>query len=105
VRALRDRLQATPTQERAFDVAVKRLRDTLEAVRARTTEARNDIARALSSEAFDESAFDAASSRIYEALQTLRVAVRSTLGDLHDTLDKQQRETLRDLIGSTRMDL
>jgi hypothetical protein len=105
VRALRDRLRATPRQERAFDTAVTKLRDAMDDAQARMKEARDDIARAVRGKAFDESAFDAAASRIEEAMQAIRGAARSALADVHDQLDERQRETLGDLISSHRVDL
>jgi len=105
VRALRDRLRATPRQERAFDAAVTRLREAMDDVQIRIEEARDDIAQAVRSEPFDESAFDAAARRIDEAMNAIRGAARSALVDVHDQLDERQRKTLADLIGSTRLDL
>jgi hypothetical protein len=105
VRALRDRLRATPGQERAFDAAVTRLHEAIDDAQARIEEAQDDIARAVRSEAFDESAFDAAARRIDEAMLAIRGAARSALVDVHDQLDERQRKTLGDLIGSKRVDL
>jgi hypothetical protein len=105
VKALRDRLRASSGQEKAFDEAVARLRSAIGDAQARMKEARDDIARAVRGDAFDDSAFDAAARRIDEAMQAIRGAARSALGDLHDQLDERQRETLGDLIGSSRIDL
>jgi predicted nucleic acid-binding Zn-ribbon protein len=105
VKALRDRLRATRGQEKAFDEAVARLREAIGDARVRIDEARDDIARAVRGDAFDDSAFDAAARRIEEAMRTIHGATRSALVDLHDRLDEGQRKTLSDLIGSSRMDL
>jgi hypothetical protein len=105
VRALRDRLRATRGQEKAFDEAVTKLRGAIGEARARMNEARDDIARAVRGDAFDDTAFDAAARRIEEAMRSIHGATRSALVDLHDRLDERQRETLSDLIGSSRMDL
>jgi Heavy-metal resistance len=105
VRALRERLRATPRQGRAFDAVVSRLRGAMDDVEARIKEGRDDIARAVRSDAFDESAFDDATRRIDEAMHAIRDAAKSALVDLHEQLDARQRETLGDLIGSTRVDL
>jgi hypothetical protein len=105
VRALRDRLRATPAQEKAFDAAVTKLRGAIDEVQTRMKEARDDIARSVRNESFDDAAFDDATRRIGDAMHAIRGAARSALVDLHDQLDERQRETLVDLIGSSRVDL
>jgi len=105
VRALRDRLRATPEQEKAFDAAVAKLRHAIGDAQARIHQARDDIARAVRSEPFDDSAFDTASRRIDEAMHAIRGAARRALVELHDRLDERQRQTLGDLIGSSPIDL
>jgi hypothetical protein len=105
VRALRDRLRATPEQERAFDSAVRRLRDAIDDVQGRVKEARDNIAQAVRGEYFDDSAFDQAARRIEQAMQAVREAAKTALADVHDRLDERQRATLSDLIGSSRFDL
>ena len=104
VDALRLRLRATPAQQRAFDATVAELRRATDDIRARAEKARDDIARAVRSEAFDEAAFDEAARRIAEAMDAIRGAAKRALVDVHDQLDERQRETLADFIGSSRVD-
>jgi hypothetical protein len=105
VGALRARLRATPAQERAFDAAVADFRRAADDIRARAEKARDDIAQAVRSEAFDEAAFDEASRRIADAMNAIRDAAKRALADVHDQLDESQRETLADLIRSSRVEL
>jgi hypothetical protein len=105
VGALRERLRATPAQERTFDDAVAELRRASDDVRARVEKARDDIARAVRSKTFDDAAFDDAARRIADAMDAIRSAAKRALVDVHDRLDERQRATLADLIGSSRVDL
>jgi hypothetical protein len=105
VRALRERLRTTPGQGRAFDAAVAKVRAAMDDAQTRLNEARDDIARAVRSESFDESAFDAAARRIGDAMEAVRGAARDALADVHDRLDERQREALADLIGGAGVDL
>jgi hypothetical protein len=76
VRSLRSRLRATPAQERALEAAVARLRDAAEHLRAGMNEARDDLARAMRADAFDEPAFEAASLRLDETVLRMRAVER-----------------------------
>jgi hypothetical protein len=105
VGALRERLHATPSQEKAFDAAVTELRRATVEIRARAEKARDDIARAVRSQPFDGAAFDDAARRMAEALDAIRDAARRVLADVHGTLDERQRDWLADLIRSSRVDL
>ncbi len=103
VRSLRNRLRATPPQQRAFEAAVARLRDATQRFQAGMNEARDDLARAMRADTFDELAFEAASLRLDEIIERMRAVVRETLVNVHDVLDARQRTILGNLMESRRI--
>ncbi len=103
VRSLRSRLRATPAQRRAFDAAVARLREATDDFQVGMNEARDDLARALRADTFDELAFEAASLRLDAAIERMRAVARETLVGVHDVLDARQRTILGNLIESRRV--
>lgn len=102
VSSLRERLHATPAQEKALAQAVARLRKASAAIKSRTAEARDHLARAVLGDAFEPTAFDAAYLRVDQAMQELRAAAREAFAEVHDVLDRRQREILAGMIESTR---
>jgi hypothetical protein len=100
--SLRGRLNTTSAQDRALDAAALRLRDAARELTDRSSEMRDHLARALTSETFDEIAFDAAYQRVDEGMQQLRVATRGALSGVHAVLDPNQREILARMVESTR---
>jgi hypothetical protein len=100
LQSLRDKLGASAEQERAFATAIDRLREATGDLQGRMSDARDDLARAVMAEGFDETAFDAASSRLDEGVRAMRSALREALGHVHDVLDSHQRELLARLIAT-----
>jgi len=102
VASLRERLHATPAQEKTLAQAVSRMREASAAIKSRTSQARDHLARAMAGDAFEPTAFDAAYQRVDLAMQDLRAAAREAFADVHDVLDRRQREILASIIESTR---
>jgi hypothetical protein len=101
LRTLRDKLGASPEQERAFTAAVERLREASKDFQDRMNEAREDLSRAVRYDAFNEPAFDAASQHFDQAVQAMRAAIREVLAGVYAVLDAGQREMLANLIWTT----
>jgi hypothetical protein len=102
IASLRARLRATPAQEKAIAQAVTRVREAGAAIKQRTSEARDHLARAVVGDTFESTAFDAASHRVEQAMQELRAAARVAFAQVHDVLDRRQRAILASMIESTR---
>jgi hypothetical protein len=100
VASLRERLHATPAQERAFAIAVTKLRAATEDLNDKIDETRNHVAQALRGDSFDDSSFDSACQQVEEAALHIRAATREALGNVHTVLDRRQRSMLANLIES-----
>jgi hypothetical protein len=100
--SVRHGLGASATQEKAFAAAVARLRDVTADFRARVNEARDEAARAVRGDAFDDLAFEDASHSLDAAVQAMRAAFRDALVRVHDVLDSRQRAILADVIAPPR---
>lgn len=100
MRALFERLDTTPGQEKVIVGAVSEVREALGSLRDEGKRSRDDLARALRSPAFDEALFGEAFARHETTLGELRKKVMDSFAKVHDALDEKQRARLADLIES-----
>ncbi len=98
LRAVFARLDTTPGQEREIRAAIEEFQTTARSAKEGLKGAREDLARALRGEAFDEAAVGEASSRSDAATATIKVALEVALKRVHAVLDAGQRERLADLL-------
>ncbi len=98
LRRVYERLETTPGQERVIAEAVREMREnggkSFETLRA----SREDIARAMKTENFDETALGESIARQDEALESLRKTAIGALARVHAALEPKQREILADMI-------
>lgn len=97
---LASRLEATPDQQKV-------IRDELESFWEKTRElrrelrlTRDDIAKAMRGEAFDEEVMGESFSRQDDRIRDIRAALVGALAKIHDVLDDRQRRRLADLMES-----
>ena len=97
---LASRLEATPEQQKV-------IRDELEGFWEKTRElrrelrlSRDDIAKAMRSDAFDEEVMGESFSRQDDRIREIREALVGALAKIHDVLDERQRRRLADLVES-----
>jgi Spy/CpxP family protein refolding chaperone len=100
LRALFERLDTTPGQEKAIRAALDDLRVTAKSVRAEVSDARADVARAMRADHMDEFTLSDVSAKVTVAGETMRTAVTTALSKIHEALDERQRATLADFIES-----
>jgi Spy/CpxP family protein refolding chaperone len=95
-----ERLDSTRDQEREMRAALDELFDAGRAFRQDIFATREDVARAMKGEAFDETLMGDVLSRQDDALDKLKKAMVGTLAKFHAVLDERQRARLADLISS-----
>ena len=95
-----ERLDLTPAQEKVVKAEVAQLREKARGLRGESTSAREDMARSIRGESFDESALAAMFIRHDDLLHGLRGDLAGALGRVHAVLDPAQRERLAELIES-----
>lgn len=100
MRAVFERLDTTPGQEKVIVGAVEQLREAAGSLRDEGKKSRNDLAQALRAPAFDEALFGEAFARHEATLGDLRKKVMDAFAKVHDALDDKQRDRLADLIES-----
>jgi hypothetical protein len=98
LRFLSDRLQTTPTQERAMAEAIDEFMREVHALEDEGKKTRADVAAAMRKPSFDEVLLGELYARHDAALEKLRKAFVGLGAKVHDTLDEEQRERLADLI-------
>lgn len=98
LRRLYERLDTTPGQEKVIRRAVDDLTAEAETLRDEAGRTREDMARAVSGAAFDESALRDAFARHDERLARLREQLVASLGQVHEALDDRQRRELASLV-------
>jgi hypothetical protein len=96
LRALFERLETTPGQEKVILQELDQLRENKRAVHEELEQIRRDIARALRTEAFDQSALDEAYGRQDALLTKLRAQFSVALSKVHEALDDRQRKQIGD---------
>lgn len=98
LRALFQRLDTTPGQEKVIVAAYEEVREATRAARGEARASRADIAKAMRAPGIDEVLFGEMFARHDAALETLRKAGVGAIAKVHDALDERQRARLADLI-------
>ncbi len=100
LRAILERLEVRPEQEKVIHEAMDELRETARKHRDEIKKSRADIAKAMRSSSFDEVLLGELFSRHDTAIEALRKAFVGAMARVHDTLDERQRAQVADLIES-----
>jgi hypothetical protein len=98
LRAVFARLDTTPGQEREIRSAIEEFQSTLYDAKDGLKGVREDLARAISGESFDEIAAGEASGRADTAVSRAKDALASALKRIHAVLDPKQRERLAEIL-------
>ncbi len=96
--AVLDRLETTPGQEKAIRDAVEEFSESAQGARREFRASREDLAKAIRSEALDSRSLEDAFRRHDGSIGELRNSFVGALSKVHETLDERQRKTLADLI-------
>jgi uncharacterized membrane protein len=99
-RAIFERLDATPAQEKAIRTAFDDLLRKARAVKDDAKGMRGDLASAFRGESLDAETLGTVASRASGAVDGLRDAVIGALLKVHEVLDEKQRATLADTLES-----
>lgn len=97
------RLEATPDQERVIRSEVDAFLEKGTVLERELRLSRDDIAKAVRAESFDEDVMGESFARQDDRLRELRGAFVGSLAKIHDVLDERQRKRLADLLDSTPM--
>lgn len=98
VRALFQRLDTTPGQEKAIVNALEGVRERMRGVRDGLQESRADVAAAMEGESFDRARLQSAFARNAGVITEGRDAVVQALANIHAALDERQRKELARMI-------
>jgi len=98
LRGLFSRLDTTPGQEREIRAAIEELQHTAVDLKSGLRGSRDDVARAVGGEVFDDAAFAEASTRADVTAGQLKDAFANALRKIHAVLDPKQRERLAELV-------
>jgi hypothetical protein len=98
LRALFERLDTSPGQEKAILAALEELWAKKRAIGDEFVQTRKDVARAMRGERFDEPALQEAFGRQDGLLSQLRESVSAAMKSVHEALDDRQRGIAGDLI-------
>jgi hypothetical protein len=98
LRALFQRLETTPGQEKVIAQALEELRAEAEKHRGELKQSRADVAKAVRSEGFDEVLFGELFSRQDTTIEALRKAAMGSIGKVHAILEPKQRELFAEII-------
>lgn len=102
LRALFARLDTTPGQEREIRSAIEDFQTTAREARGGLKETRDDLARAIAGDIFDEVALGEASTRADSVTTSVKEAFAAALKRIHAVLDPKQRERLAELLTKGR---
>jgi uncharacterized membrane protein len=97
-RAVFERLDASPGQERVIGEAFESVAHSLRELQLEFGRSRHELARELREERFDEQSFAEVFARQDGALGAVRKQVTSALGRVHEALDRSQRLRLAELL-------
>ena len=97
-RAIAERLEATPAQEKVIRDATDEFRETVAKLKGEGKKTRADVASAFRKSHFDEVLFGELFARHDTALTELRKAFVGMGAHIHDALDDKQRARLAELI-------
>jgi hypothetical protein len=100
LRAIFERLETTPGQEKAIRAAMDDLRAKGRAVKDDARGMRGDLASALRGETLDAETLGTVASRASGAVDALRDASIGAVLRVHEVLDERQRRIVADLIES-----
>jgi hypothetical protein len=92
------RLDTTPGQEKVIVAAIDEARSALRDSRGELRASRDDVAKALASDAFDETLLGMTFARQDETLANVRRAFTGALAKIHEALDPRQRGILSNVI-------
>jgi Spy/CpxP family protein refolding chaperone len=98
LRGLFSRLDTTPGQEREIRSAIEEFQATASGLKSGLRGSRDDIARAVGGEVFDDAALGEAGARADVTAGQLKDAFASALRRVHAVLDPKQRERLAELL-------
>jgi hypothetical protein len=98
LRALFERLDTSPGQEKVLRAAADELHAAGEKLRGEGRKTREDVAKVLRGPFVDEALFGEIFSRHDVAIEELRRAVVGALARAHEALDERQRARLADLV-------
>jgi Heavy-metal resistance len=98
VRALSERLNATPAQDKVLRDATDEFRDAVTKVKGEGRKTRDEIAGAFRKTHFDEVLFGELFARHDRSIEDVRKAFVGMGARIHDALDERQRAELADLI-------
>ncbi len=94
LRALFERLETTPGQEKAIAQALDQLRENRRVLKEEVEQTRADIGRAVSGGLIDDRTLDETFARHDRLLAQLRVSFVEALKTVTETLDERQRKQL-----------
>jgi hypothetical protein len=100
LRALSERLDATPAQEKVIAEALREVREAFMKHRGELRGSRGDVAKAVRAESFDEVLFGELFARHDAAIEELRKTVMGALAKVHASLEPGQRDELARIIES-----
>jgi uncharacterized membrane protein len=95
-----ERLDLTPAQEKVVKSEVEQLKEKARSLRDEGKSARDDMARSIRGETFEEETLAAMFIRHDDLMHGLRGDLAGALGRIHAVLDPAQRERLADIIAS-----
>jgi hypothetical protein len=98
LRALFERLDTTPGQEKVILAAVDEMREAGRTIRSEMRASRADFAKAARSEHFDEVLLGEMFAKHDSAIEALRKSAVGAMAKVHEALDEKQRARLADLI-------
>lgn len=92
------RLEASPDQERVIRGELEQLFDQARGMRGEAAASRDDVAKAMRGEAFDEEVMGESFARQDDKITELRKAFVGALARIHDVLDEHQRRRLATML-------
>ena len=98
IRALFQRLDTTPGQEKVIAQAFDEMREAGQKARQELRASRADVAKSMRGESFDAVMMGDLFGRHDRVLEELRKAAVGSFSKVHDVLDERQRGVLADLI-------
>ena len=98
LRAMLQRLDTTPGQEKVIAQAFDDLREKGRAAKSEMRSARSEVAEAMRGTSFDEVALGSATAQIETMMDSMRKAGIDAFAKVHEALDERQRGMLADFI-------
>ena len=95
-----DRLDTTPGQEKVIRSALHDLKQEAWNLRGEVKATKSEIAAALRAPELDTAQLDRVFAKHDEVIEKLRASLLQATGQVHGTLDEQQRRKLADMIES-----